>query len=216
MTNPVIVHGYRFSVYNQIVRMTLQHKGVAYTCVEVDPFTDPLPDSYLAMHPFGRVPLLEHGDFWIHETAAITRYIDAAFDGLSLVPADAKKAARMAQVISIVDNYGYWPMVREVASQRVFAPLSGQTPDEAAIAKAMQDSQVVLIALNKIAGEGLALDSQQITLADCHLAPMVGYFVQADEGEKELRRHDALAHWWHQLSSQPSFQDTRPPLPNRQ
>ncbi len=215
MTDPVIVHGYRFSVYNQIVRMTLQQKGVASTSVEVDPFTDPVPESYLKMHPFGRVPLLVHGDFQIYETAAITPYIDAAFDGPPLVLAEAKKAARMTQVISIVDNYAYWPMVRQVASQRVFAPLYGRTPDEAAIAKGMEDSRVVLSALNKIARDGFALDSQQITLADCHLAPMIGYFVQAGEGKKELGRYEVLSRWWNWISSKPTFRDTRPPLPDQ-
>ncbi len=215
MTDPVIVHGYRFSVYNQIVRMTLQHKGVACTSIEVDPFTDPVPKSYLKMHPFGRVPLLVHGDFQIYETAAITSYIDAAFDGPPLVPAEAKKAARMTQVISIVDNYAYWPMVRQVASQRVFAPLYGQAPDEAMIAKGMQKSQTVLTSLDKIIREGLVLDSQQITSADCHLAPMIGYFVQARDGDEELAKHQALSRWWSWVSCLQSFQDTRPPLPDQ-
>lgn len=216
MADPVIVHGYRFSVYNQIVRMTLQHKGVICTSVEVDLFTDPVPESYLEMHPFGRVPVLSHGDFQIYETAAITRYIDEAFDGRSLVPAEVEKAARMTQVISIIDNYGYWPMVRQVASQRVFAPLYCQVSDEAVIAKGMQKSQIVLTALDKIAREGLVLDSQQITLADCHLAPMVGYFVQANEGEKELKTHESLGRWWNWISCQQSFLDTSPPLPDQQ
>ncbi len=215
MTDPVIVHGYRFSVYNQIVQMTLQHKGVTYGSVEVDPFTHPLSESYLKMQPFGRVPLLVHGDFQIYETAAITRYIDTTFDGPSLVPTAAKKAARMTQAISIVDNYGYWPMVRQVASQRVFAPLYGQVPDETVIAKGMQKSQTVMTALDRIIREGLILNSKQITLADCHLAPMVGYFAQANEGEKELKRNTALWRWWNWVSCQQSFKDSRPPLPDQ-
>ncbi|QTD57222.1 glutathione S-transferase family protein [Parasphingorhabdus cellanae] len=215
MTDPVIVHGYRFSVYNQIVRMALQQKNVTYSSVEIDPFADTVPESYLEMHPFGRVPSLVHGDFQIYETAAITRYIDQAFDGMSLVPAGAKQAARMMQVISIIDNYGYWPMVRQVASQRVFAPLYGQASDEAEVAKGLQESRVVLTTLNKIAREGLVLNCQQVTLADCHLAPMVGYFVQVSEGEKEFEEHQALNRWWSWISCQQSFQTTRPPLPSQ-
>lgn len=214
MPNSVIVHGYHLSVYTRIVRMTLLQKGVAYISADINPFSDPISADYLEMHPFGRVPTLSHGEFQIYETAAIARYIDMAFDGPALVQADGKHAARMAQVISIIDNYGYWPMVRQVSSQRVFAPLLGQTADEAEVLEGLQASRVVLAALEKIAREGFVLAGQQITLADCHLAPMMGYFVQAVEGKQELTRHKALSRWWNWISGQQSFKDTEPQLPN--
>lgn len=214
MTTSVIVHGYHISVYNRIVQMTLRQKGVAYTSVEINPFSNAVPESYREMHPFGRVPVLVHGEFQIYETAAIARYIDQAFDGPPLIPDEAKPAARMAQVISIVDNYGYWPMVRQVCSHRVFRPLQGQRADEAEIARGLKASRTVLSALDKIAGEGLVLDAQTITLADCHLAPMIGYFVQAVEGQEELKRHQALARWWTWIAGQQSYKDTEPQLPS--
>lgn len=214
MTAPVIVHGYRFSVYNRIVQMTLRQKGVIYESVEINPFSDAVPESYREMHPFRRVPVLSHGKFQIYETAAIARYIDQAFDGPHLVPQEAKPAARMAQVISIIDNYGYWPMVRQVCSHRVFRPLEGQPADEAEIEKGLKASRIVLSALDKIASERLVLDARTMTLADCHLAPMMGYFVQATEGEEELKRHEALTRWWTWIAGQQSFKDTEPPMPS--
>lgn len=215
MPDSVVVHGYRFSVYTRIAHMILRQKDVAYTAVEVNPFSDPIPEVHLQMHPFGRVPILSHGAFQIYETAAIGRYIDLAFDGSRLVPADSKQSAAMAQVVSIVDNYGYWPMVRQVASQRVFAPLQGQPADEVEILRGLKASRLVLSALDKIACEGLALDAKEITLADCHLAPMVAYFVQAAEGEKELRDHESLNRWWRWIIHQQSFIDTELQLPDR-
>ena len=76
--------GYRYSVYLRIARLVLAEKGVAFTQVEVNPFAG-APDWYLALHPFGRVPTLRHGDFVLYETSAISRYVDAAFDGPALV-----------------------------------------------------------------------------------------------------------------------------------
>jgi len=215
MPDSVIVHGYRFSVYTRIVHMILRQKDVAYTAVEVDPFSDPIAEEHLQMHPFGRVPILSHGAFQIYETAAIGRYIDLAFDGPRLVPADAKRAATMAQVASTIDNYGYWPMVRQVASQRIFGPLHGQPADETEISEGLKASRVVLAALDRIADEGLALDGQSLSLADCHLAPMIGYFVQATEGAEELKSHSALSRWWKWVSDQQSFKDTEIQLPDQ-
>ena len=83
------LHGYRYSVYLRIAAMTLIEKGVAWTHVEVDPFDEPIPQSYLALNPFGRVPTLVHDGFVLYETTAITRYIDEAFPGPSLQPVAA-------------------------------------------------------------------------------------------------------------------------------
>ena len=120
--------GYRYSFYLRIARMVLLEKGVAFTHLEVDPFAG-APDWYLALHPFARVPTLRHDGFVIYETSAIARYVDAAFPGVLLVPEDAQALGRMQQVVSIVDSYGYWPMVRQVFSHAVFRPRTGKAMD---------------------------------------------------------------------------------------
>jgi hypothetical protein len=129
----VTLYGYSYSVYLRIVRMMMLEKGVAWAHIEVDPFTDPIPPEYLALNPFGRVPTLDHDGFVLYETTAITRYIDEAFGGPSLQPEAPPQRARMNQIIAIADSYGYWPMVRQVFSQRVFNARR-RTPDEAVVA----------------------------------------------------------------------------------
>ena len=126
---PLVLHGYRYSVYNRIARLTLAEKGVAYERVEVNPFSPDMPASYLALHPFGRVPALVHDGFALYETGAITRYVDRAFPGPALQPTEPRALARMDQIIGIVDSYGYWPMVRQVFAPRVFRARTGQPVD---------------------------------------------------------------------------------------
>ena len=48
-------------------------------------------DLHRRRHPFGRVPVLQHGNFWLYETAAIGGYVSDAFDGPRLEPADARQ-----------------------------------------------------------------------------------------------------------------------------
>src|SRR3954451_24552670 len=169
---PVVLHGYRYSVYLRIVRLTLAEKGVGYDPVEINPFAPDIPAAYPALHPFGRVPALVHDGFALYETGAITRYVDRAFSGPALQPTDARALARMDQIIAIVDFYGYWPMVRQVFSPRVFRARTGQPVDEAEIARGLTASAKVLAALEPLVCDGL-------TLADLHLGAMVAYFVQA-------------------------------------
>lgn len=211
MAQEITLHGYRYSVYNRIARLALHQKDVAYTTVEVDPFAD-LDPAYLKLHPFGRVPALTHGTFTVFETRAITRYIDQAFAGPPLQPADTKALARMDQVTGIIDNYGYWPMVRQVFSQRVFCPLEGEPSNEDEIVAGLAASRQVLAVLNDIAEEGLVLNGRDFTLADCHLAPMIDYFIRADEGRDALLAYPTLHSWWERVSIMPALESTDPKL----
>lgn len=203
----LVLHGYRYSVYVRIARLALAEKGVTYDRVEVNPFAPDVPASYLALHPFGRVPTLAHDGFTLYETSAITRYIDRAFAGPALQPGDPRALARMDQVIGIADAYAYWPLVRQVFSHRVFRPRSGQPGDEAEIARGLQASAKVLAALEPLVSDG-------VTLADLHLGAMIAYFVQAPEGRQALPHYPRLAAWWARLSARPSFAATDPGLPD--
>jgi glutathione S-transferase len=184
---------------------------VAYDRVEVNPFAPDVPASYLALHPFGRVPTLVHDGFALYETGAITRYIDRAFPGPTLQPADPRALARMDQVIGIVDSYGYWPMVRQVFAPRVFRARTGQPVDEAEIARGLAASAKVLAALDPLMGP--LVGDNGLTLAELHLGAMMAYFTLAPEGATALAQHPRLAAWWRRVSARPSFAATDPGLP---
>lgn len=209
---PLILHGYRYSVYVRIARLVLAEKGVAYDQVEVDPFAPAIPAEYLALHPFGRVPTLVHDDFVLHETGAITRYLDRAFGGAALQPREARALARMDQVIGIVDSYAYWPLVRQVFSHRVFRPALGRPVDEAEIAQGLAAATKVLAALETLTAEPF-LVGPAISLADFHLGAMIAYFTMAPEGSALLDSQRRLAAWWRRLGRRPSFAATDPGLP---
>jgi glutathione S-transferase len=210
----VELHGYRYSVYLRIAAMALIEKKLGWTQVEVDPFADEIPDSYLALNPFGRVPTLVHDGFALYETTAITRYIDEAFAGTPLQPADPRERARMNQIIAIADSYGYWPMVRQVFSHRVFRPAEGGAGDEAVIAEGIEKSARVLAALDDLAADGPFLVGNALSLADLHLGAMSAYFTMAEEGRSEFRRHAKLFEWWAAFSAWPSLVKSDPGLPS--
>ena len=211
---PLVLHGYRYSVYLRITRLVLAEKGVAYDRVEVNPFAPDVPTSYLALHPFGRVPTLVHDDFALYETGAITRYIDRAFAGPALQPSLPRAQGRMDQIIGVVDSYGYWPLVRQVFSHRVFRPAIGQPADETEVGRGLAGATKVLTALEALAAPDAFLTGPILSLADLHLGAMLAYFAAAPEGAALLRNHPRLAAWWVRLSRRPSFAATDPGLPN--
>jgi glutathione S-transferase len=209
----VELYGYKYSVYAWIARLALEEKGVRYDWVEINPFADPVPASYLALHPFKRVPTLVHDDFAVYETSAITRYLDEAFEGPMLQPRESRDRARCNQIISIADSYAYWPLVRQVFSHSVFRRLLGQPFDDAEIRRGLDVAPKVLSALEKIAGQHQYLCGHHLSLADVHLAPMIGYFVRTSEGRQLLGNHARLSAWWLGVSQRVAYLSTTPLLP---
>ncbi len=211
----IVLHGYQYSVYLRIVRMVLVEKGVPYSRVEVNPFASDMPKEYLDLHPFRRVPTLIHDDYVLYETQAITRYIDEAFVGPSLQPVHARQRARMTQIISIIDAYGYLPMVRQVFSQRVFGPRIGRVADEAQLRAGIEGSSRVLSALESIVAlDGPVAGGGDWSLADFHLAPMMAYLSAAPEGESAIAARAKLAAWWSVIRERASLRETDPGFPD--
>lgn len=211
----VELHAYHYSVYSWIARLVLREKGVSHDYVEVNPFATDMPSEYLTKHPFRRVPTLVHDGFVLYETAAITRYIDETFTGAPLQPTGNRARARLTQIIGIIDAYGYWPMVRQVFSHRVFKPCTGQPADESEVRSGIVSSERVLGALEALAEGGGFLVADQLTLADLHLAPMMAYFNAAEEGRAVLARHPKLSVWWDSMSARAAFIATDPGLPGQ-
>ncbi len=136
MAKPVL-HGPGFSTYVRTARLTLAKKGVDYDLNEFDFIANSVPNDHLARNPFGKVPAFSHGDFEIYETVAIARYIDEAFEGPALQPADAAGRARVTQASAIIYSYAYPSAITGVVIQRVVVPMMGGEADEAVIAEAL-------------------------------------------------------------------------------
>lgn len=88
------------SVCSVRCRMALEEKGVAWESRYIDLFNfDQMKPEYLAINPDGLVPTLVHNGQTVTESTIINEYIDDAFDGPTLTPADPLQAARMREFI---------------------------------------------------------------------------------------------------------------------
>jgi len=200
-----IVYGADYSVYVRIVRLALEEKGIDYELVPVDVFAaEGIPDWYFERHPFGRIPAFEHDGFRLFESSAIARYVDEAFDGPALQPEEPRSRATMNQIIGMLDAYGYRSMVWDVAVER----LEKDPPDEALIANGLRQAATVLRVLTSLKTSGPCLLGDQLTLADLHAAPIIGYFLKVIEGQKLLAQYAEIHAWWGRIEARPSFTHT--------
>jgi len=197
-----IVYGADYSVYVRIVRLALEEKGIDYELVPVDVFAaEGIPDWYFERHPFGRIPAFEHDGFRLFESSAIARYVDEAFDGPALQPEEPRSRATMNQIIGMLDAYGYRAMVWDVAVER----LEKDPPDEALIANGLRQAATVLRVLTSLKTSGPCLLGDQLTLADLHAAPIIGYFVKVSEGQRLLAEFPEIQDWWTRIAASASF-----------
>jgi glutathione S-transferase len=147
-----IVHSIAGSPFGRAVLIALEEKSAPYRVCPVAP-ANLRAAPHLARHPFGRVPVLEHGDFHLYETQAILRYLDRVLPHPPLTPGAPRTAARMDQLMNVNDWYLFHGVGNVIAFQRIVAPrLMGRAPDEAAIAAALPRARQVLGELAALLG----------------------------------------------------------------
>ena len=197
--------GPAYSAYVRAARLALIEKGVDHVLVPVDVFDGTTQAAHLARHPFGKVPAFEHGGYALYETAAICRYVDAAFDGPALQPADAEALGHMAQIICIVDAYLYKALVWDVFVQEIVLPRNGGATDSAVVAAGVVRSKTSLDALTALLGDQPFLTGASYSLADAHLTPMLDYGSQCATGAELIAAYPALGRWLDRMRGRNSW-----------
>jgi glutathione S-transferase len=204
-----IVYGIPGSPYLRSVMLGLEEKSAAYEFSALA-FGASKQESYLSRHPFGRIPAFEHDGFALYETQAILRYVDAVFPGTSLQPREPRQAARMNQLIGILDWYFFPRVSATISFQRVVAPLMGRPTDEAAVTAAIPQARHCVGAIAGLVGDGGYLVGEAPTIADLMMAPQFAMFGMTQEGRDMIGEQPRLAAWLKLMMARPSMIRTDP------
>jgi glutathione S-transferase len=206
--NEFIIHSIPDSPFGRAVLVALEEKGAPYRLAPVAPGTFRTPE-HLARHPFGRVPVMDHGDFSLYECAAILRYLDRILPEPRLTPANPQAAARMDLLMNVNDWYLFQGVTNVIAFQRIVGPrLLGLTPDEGAIAAAMPKAHTVFDELARQLSDKAYFVGDSVTLADVHLAPQLDFFAETPEWEPLTAKNTSLRTWLDRMKARPSMAAT--------
>ena len=202
------VHSIPGSPFGRSVLAMLEEKRAPYRLSPLAPGSLKTPE-YLALHPFGRVPVLVHNGFKLYETQAILRYLDRVLPEPSLTPSDVKRAARMDQAMNVNDWYLFHDVGNVIIFQRVIGPqLMGLTPDEDVIKAAMPKAHAVYDELSRLLGAQPYFAGEAVSLADLMLAPAVEFFTIIPEWSALGAPHANLVSWMKRMQEQPSMKAT--------
>lgn len=207
----IVVHGMIGSPFVRSVLVALHEKGQAYRLapLRLDALKAP---EYRALHPFGRVPAFEQGGFVLYETQAILRHVDRAFPEPALSPRGLRAAARMDQVLNIVDSYLFADAGAVLGFNRILAPrFLKREPDEAACARASARVAQALAVLAGLLGEGDWMAGEGMTLADVALGCHLDFLCLTPEGERAVAGEPRLGALLARMAGRPGMAETTIP-----
>jgi glutathione S-transferase len=201
------------SNYVCVVRIACLEKGVPYTLVPAIPHSPEVD----AIHPFGKIPVMRHGDVTLSESRAICFYIDHTFDGPSLAPRNPVEGGRTEEWISLVNTHIDPLLVRQYLRAHFFPGTPDSSPDRAAIDAALPKMEQHFAVLDRAVAKTGHLVGDTFTLADINLLPILYYMDKMPESSEMLRRHASLRSYFDRHMSRPSARETAPPpFPGRQ
>jgi glutathione S-transferase len=203
-----VVHSIPGSPFGRALLATLAEKGAPCRFVALTP-QDMRSAKHLALHPFGRLPILEHGDFRLYETQAMLRYLDRVLPKPALTPAEPQAAARMDQLMNINDWYLFLGAGAVIGFQRVVGPkMLGLATDEAAIAAALPKAQLAFDEIARLLANNTYLVGDTLSLADLLIAPQIDFLSFTPEWATLSARHANLVSWLKRMNTRACMQAT--------
>jgi glutathione S-transferase len=138
------------SPYVRKVLACMNLKGLAY---EVDPITPFYGnDEFERLSPLRRIPVFVDGDFHISDSSVICAYLDEAYPGRPLFPADAKDRARARWFEEFADTRLGDLFIWGLFYQKVVHPIVwGEPGDQARIEKTLNED--IPVALDYLEGQ---------------------------------------------------------------
>ena len=147
--------------YSQRVRLVLAEKGVAVEIVDVEKGN--MPEDLADLNPYNSLPTLVDRDLVLYESSVIMEYLDERFPHPPLLPVYpvARAQSRLFMYRIQRDWCGYVDTI-----------VAGRSKDTV-IDRARKELRESLIAIAPIFGEKAFFMSEEFTLVDCCLGPIL-------------------------------------------
>ena len=147
--------------YSQRVRLVLAEKGVAVDIIDVDP--NNMPEDLAGLNPYNSLPTLVDRDLVLYESTVIMEYLDERFPHPPLLP--VYPVARAQSRLFVYRIQRDWCAAVDMI-------IAGKAKDTV-IDKARKELRESLISISPIFAEKPYFMSDEFTLVDCCVAPIL-------------------------------------------
>ncbi|KAL1918674.1 uncharacterized protein VTP21DRAFT_2696 [Calcarisporiella thermophila] len=192
------------------VTTTCNALGLSYEIVPVDMAKGEHKSAeFLKLQPFGKIPVVQDGDFYIYESRAICRYLIAKYQtdtSAQLIPKDPQAAGLVEQYISVETSYydpGVYGFVKEVLFKKWFG--LGEPDQEIVNANRKTIIETLNIYDKFLEGKDY-LVGDSLTLADIVHLPYGHYAcVAGAEDIFNSPERPNVTRWWKNITSHPAW-----------
>ena len=191
------------STFSRRVRIALAEKNIHYEEVVVDMAKrGHKSPEYLALNPYGRVPVIDDDGFILYESTAILNYLETTRPAPPLVPPDIKQRALVDMHMKLCDiQMGRYTGI--IIFPKRFLPK--ERWDSVAMAAAKQEIENHIAVLEQQLSGKQYLVADQFSLADICYMPLMHFAPLMD-----IDLPPAVASWAGSLLARPSANETKP------
>ncbi|GLJ52788.1 hypothetical protein SUGI_1124390 [Cryptomeria japonica] len=162
--------------------------------------------EFLALQPFGKVPVVQDGSLTLFESRAIIRYYAEKYagQGTCLLGKTLEERALVEQWLEVEGQY-FSPHTTALVYQLLFAPRINEPQNEALIESSAQKLGEVLDVYEDRLSKSKYLAGDFFSLADLTHLPFTEYIVNATDKGYLIRNRKHVNAWWEDISSRPAW-----------
>lgn len=192
----IALHGHELSGNSYKVRLLLELLKLDYEWVKVDLLkAEHKSAEYLALNPFGQVPLLIDGAIKLADAQAILVYLARQYGSEDWLPTEALALAQVVRWLSITAGE-----VRQGPENARLYHLFGANAIN--IDRALEKSAYLLTQLNQHLQDRTWLEFERPTIADIAVFP---YVALARDGQVDLAPYPQVLGWIDRVKQLPGF-----------
>jgi glutathione S-transferase len=194
---PILLHGFKKSGHSHRAELMLRLLDLPFRFHEVDlAGNEQNTSGFLALNPFGTVPVMEDGNVIIADSAAILVYLASAYDPeRRWLPQEPAKAAEVQRWLSVAQG----PVFNGPCAARLVAVFNVDLDHERAKTVALQ----FFDRLERILADRSFLVEDHPTLAEVSL---YSYIAHAPEGGVSLEPYLNIRAWLRRIENLPGFE----------
>jgi glutathione S-transferase len=190
------LYGHELSGNSYKVRLFLELLNLDYEWIKVDLIKgEHKAPAYLALNPFGQVPLLIDGDTQLADAQAILVYLARQYGGDRWLPIDTLPLAQVVRWLSITAGE-----VRQGPENARLHYLFGATSIN--IERAHQKAEYILTQLDQHLSTRTWLEFEHPTIADIAVFP---YVALAPDGKIDLAPYPQVLSWGDRVKQLPGY-----------